>query len=378
MSDESRRFRLGLFVLAGAALLVAGVIAIGAGRLFQKTDPLYCYFSENVQGLERGSSVKFRGVEVGRVDEINVMPEGRIAAVEDTAHGASLVEVVSSLEVDKISDQKGGMVDREQIHASIARRVSQGLRVRIAWKDITGQKYLDLDYVDPAQSPPPRLPFTPPGAYIPTSVTKSISDIQRDVATVTSRLAEVDYKGIADDVRELVQSMRRQSEQLDAAKFNEAAVALRDLARNPKINDVLTRLDTALARVEAASGRIDDLLARPSVATATDDLAASAASLKRLTADLETTVPKMTATLDATLTAANKAIDESRLPETTAAARDAMADVGNTARQLGALRDSARRTLTDIGEASRGLATLVRYLEENPDSLIHGKSEAVR
>src|SRR5882724_889682 len=138
MSDESRRFRLGLFVLSGAALAVAGVIAIGAGRLFQKTDPLYCYFSENVQGLERGSSVKFRGVEVGRVDEINVMPEGRIAAVEDTAQHASLVEVVSSLDVDKISDQKGGMVDREQIHASIARRVSQGLRVRIAWKDITG------------------------------------------------------------------------------------------------------------------------------------------------------------------------------------------------------------------------------------------------
>jgi len=378
MSDESRRFRLGLFVLTGIALAVAGVIAIGAGRLFQKTDPLYCYFSENVQGLERGSSVKFRGVEVGRVEEINVMPEGRIAAVEDTPHGASLVEVVSSLDVDKISDQKGGMIDREQIHASIARRVSQGLRVRIAWKDITGQKYLDLDYVDPALSPPPPLPFTPPGAYIPVAVVKSISDIQRDVATVTSRLAEVDYKAIAEEVRALVASLKKQADSMDAASFNDAAVALRDLARNPKITDALTRLDSTLARVESASTRIDELLARPSVSTAIDDLAASAASMKRLTADLETTVPKMTETLDATLAAARKSIDESKFPETTAAAREVMADVGNTARQMGALRDSARRTLTDIGEASRGLATLVRYLEENPDALIHGKTEAVR
>jgi ABC-type transporter Mla subunit MlaD len=378
MSDESRRFRLGLFVLTGIALAVAGIIAIGAGRLFQKTDPLYCYFSENVQGLERGSSVKFRGVEVGRVEEINVMPEGRIAAVENTPHGASLVEVVSSLDVDKISDQQGGLIDRAQIHASIARRVSQGLRVRIAWKDITGQKYLDLDYVDPAQSPPPPLPFTPPGAYIPVAVTKSISDIQRDVATVTSRLAEVDYKGISEEVRALVASLKKQSDAIDVTKFGDAADAMRDLARNPKITDALTRLDTTLARVESAATRLDEIMARPSVPAAIDDLAASAASLKRLTADLETTVPKMTRTLDETLAAAHKAIDESKLPETTAAARDVMADVGNTARQLGALRDSARRTLTDVGEASRNLATLVRYLEENPDALIHGKTEAVR
>jgi ABC-type transporter Mla subunit MlaD len=378
MSEESRRFRLGVFVISGAALAVSGVIALGAGRLFQKTDPLYCYFQENVQGLERGSSVKFRGVEVGRVDRINVMPEGRIAAAADTPHTVSLIEVVSSLDVDKISDQEGGMVDREQLRASIARRVSQGLRVQIAWKDITGQKYLDLDFVDPAQSPPPPLPFTPPGAYIPAAVTASFTDIQRDVATVAQRLAEVDFKAMSEEARGLVASLRKQSEALDAAKFGEAADAIRDLARNPKIDDALTRLDSTLDHVGRAASRLDDLLARPTMGAAIDDLAASAASLRRLSAQLETEVPKTTAAIDDTLASARRALDDSKLPETTAAARDVMSDVGVAARQLGAMRDSAQHTITEIGQASRTLTALVRYLEENPDALLHGKSEAVR
>ena len=45
--------------------------------------------------------------------------------------------------------------------------------MRIAWKDITGQKYLDLDYFDPQKSPPPALPFDPPGTCIPSANEKS-------------------------------------------------------------------------------------------------------------------------------------------------------------------------------------------------------------
>jgi ABC-type transporter Mla subunit MlaD len=153
---------------------------------------------------------------------------------------------------------------------------------------------------------------------------------------------------------------------------------MRDLARNPKLLDALAHVDSTLARVESASKRLDELLARPSLAASIDDFAASAASLKRMTADLETTIPKLTQNLDATLAAAHRAFEESKLPETTAAARDVMVDVAGAARQLGAMREAARHTLTDLGEASRSLSALVRYIEENPDALIRGKTEAVR
>src|SRR5580765_6688372 len=121
MSDESRRFRLGLFVITGVALFFAGIFALSAGRLFQRTYPLYCYFQENVQGLEQGSAVKFRGVDVGRVESVNVIPQARIASATDGAHGTFTIEVVSKLRVDKISDEAAGAVEPEQINAAIVR-----------------------------------------------------------------------------------------------------------------------------------------------------------------------------------------------------------------------------------------------------------------
>ena len=66
MSEEARRFRLGLFVIGGLVLLALGVFALTAGRLFRRTHTLYCYFQENVQGLEQGGTVvRGRDVAIG-------------------------------------------------------------------------------------------------------------------------------------------------------------------------------------------------------------------------------------------------------------------------------------------------------------------------
>jgi ABC-type transporter Mla subunit MlaD len=382
MSDEARRFRLGLFVIVGICLLAGGVIAVSAGRLFQRTHPVYCYFKESVQGLDQGSAVKFRGVEVGRVDSVNVMPAARIASSSDAPRESALVEVKLDLVVDKISDDTSGIVDRKKIDDAIRRKVAQGLRVRISWKDITGLKYLDLDYVDPKTSKPPELPFTPPGTWIPTSVERSFSDIQRDVATVASQLAQVDIKGIGEEIKGLVTALRSRVEDFDsksvAARVGDAADALRDLAANPKLNGAIAHLESTMTRVDDVAMRLDDLVSRPALANTLEDAAATAASLRKISGDLETAVPKLTQTLDETLASLKRSIEESRLAETSTAARGAVVDVQNAARQISALRETARRTLLDLGGASRGLSQLVRYVEENPDALIHGKLEEAR
>lgn len=382
MSEEARRFRLGLFVIVGLALLLAGILWLGAGRFFEKTHPLYCYFQESVQGLEPGSPVKFRGVQVGRVEAINVMPGARIASATDTPHAASLIEVRCDLFVDKIADKGGVTESDERIDASIAREVAQGLRVRIVWKDITGQKFLDLDYHDPERAPATPPPFDPPGTWIPTAPERSIVDIQRDVAAVASNLAEVDFQAIATDVRAVLASVRARSDELSEArvgeKFADAAEAIAARARDERIDVLTDRAIASLGRIESVASRLDDLLARPSIAAGLDDLADAAASMKRVTATVETEIPRLTQSLQETLDAARAAIDAAKLPETTAAAREAMADAGTASRQVVALRDAARRTLADLSQASRGVAALVRYLEENPAALLRGRTGAER
>lgn len=378
MSTETQRYRLGIFVIAGVALTVVGVAALSAGRLFQETYPLYCYFQESVQGLEPGSPVKFRGVQIGRVEAVNLMPSSRIATQREGSHAESTIEVRSALQYRQITERESSG-DPSAIDKAIRREVEQGLRVSIAWKDITGQKYLDLDYVDPAKSPPATLGFTPPGTYIPTAVETKLADIQRDVANVTSRLAQVDYQGIAQDARAAVTTLRKAIEDLDAAglgaRFGEAADSVRRLASNADLTSAMKRLDAVLEKADAAVARIGDIASRPSVTAGLDDIAASAASLRRMTAQLEESIPRLTKSAEETLASARTAIDAARLQDTTAAVRGTMTETGNAARQVAALREDGRRTLADLGEAARGLARLVKFLEENPDALLRGKTE---
>ena len=72
---ETNYFRIGSFVIVGLALLIMALIIFGSGKLFQKTTYIETYFNESVQGLSVGSLVKYRGMEIGYVKEINFVSQ---------------------------------------------------------------------------------------------------------------------------------------------------------------------------------------------------------------------------------------------------------------------------------------------------------------
>ena len=74
MSTEAKKFRVGVFSIGALVIGVGGLIWIGASRFFEDTVPFVTYFSESVQGLDPGSSVKYRGVPAGRVAKIRIAP----------------------------------------------------------------------------------------------------------------------------------------------------------------------------------------------------------------------------------------------------------------------------------------------------------------
>src|SRR5689334_24962763 len=65
-------FKIGIFVISAVILGVLGVVVLGAGAIFQKKNIAETYIDESVQGLDVGSPVKFRGVPVGRVEDISL------------------------------------------------------------------------------------------------------------------------------------------------------------------------------------------------------------------------------------------------------------------------------------------------------------------
>ena len=81
MARQSTNLFIGLFVILGVVLGVVAIIWVGATSYFQKGDTYISYFDESVQGLQVDSSVKFRGVEVGRVEAIKLTPGDRAKIV---------------------------------------------------------------------------------------------------------------------------------------------------------------------------------------------------------------------------------------------------------------------------------------------------------
>jgi phospholipid/cholesterol/gamma-HCH transport system substrate-binding protein len=88
MATLRTKFSVGLFLIVGVAIIIVGVVWFGMTGYLQKGRLWVAYFDESVQGLDRDSAVKYRGVNVGRVYSIGIAPD------------ENLIEVLMQIDVD--------------------------------------------------------------------------------------------------------------------------------------------------------------------------------------------------------------------------------------------------------------------------------------
>jgi phospholipid/cholesterol/gamma-HCH transport system substrate-binding protein len=86
MASVKTKLAVGLFVVAGFTMVIFAVIWLGMSNYLEKGKFYVAYFDESVQGLDRDSPVKYRGVSIGKVYSIGVAPD------------ANLIEVVLKIE----------------------------------------------------------------------------------------------------------------------------------------------------------------------------------------------------------------------------------------------------------------------------------------
>jgi len=249
-------FKLGLFVIGGALLLLVVLFALGAGRFFQKTYTIETYMNESVNGLEQGSAVKFRGVRVGSVSEIGfvAVKYGR------KAEGHRYVYVECTLDKDLF----GGM-GTKPAEKQAADEVERGLRARPVSQGLTGQLYLGLDYVDPTRNPPLPINWEPGHIYIP-SAPSTLSRVEQAVLGISNTLGGLD----AADLPEAVKSFRR---------FADSASTVLE---GTDAREIGTRLSATLEQTRKLLTRINTLLADPAVDTILPDAAKTMAGARKL------------------------------------------------------------------------------------------------
>ncbi|MGE5842703.1 MAG: MlaD family protein [Deltaproteobacteria bacterium] len=169
MASQKTKFVVGLFLVCGIGIAVLAFIWLGMSRYFEKGRFYVTYFNESVQGLDKDSPVKYRGVSVGRVHSISVAPDSK------------LVKVVLKIETGMVLDTN--------------------IVAQLKFVGITGSVFIELDQKIPGE--PDRSPaLTFPSEYpIVASEPSDLGEILRGIDDILNKIKAVDLEGISTKVK---------------------------------------------------------------------------------------------------------------------------------------------------------------------------------
>lgn len=274
--SKAAYFRIGLFVLVASLLGATGVVVFGAGTFQRKGVILETYVDESVQGLAVGSPVKYRGVQVGKVDSIDFVYLRYGNQWGDEIYKKYGKWVIVRVEVRPETFQSRDKAAHDPAEV-IKLRVDQGLRVRIASQGITGVSYIEADYLDPARNPVFKPEWTPEHLYVP-SAPSTAARLTNSAETVVNSFADAKVDVLAQDVDKLARSLTETIE-----KDVKPALA--------GINKAIEELGPTFKNVGAASEDFGPTLAN--ARKITDDLGPTARDLKATAEKLPSTVDKV-------------------------------------------------------------------------------------
>jgi len=279
MEEKQRYYRLGAFVIVSLTILFAILFILGGRSLFQPTLRFETYFNQSVAGLEIGSPVRFRGVPLGTVADIEtsaVLYERDVPADKLKSYIVVRFELTGT---------------RQRIESwkkDIDHYLARGLRAQTQLAGITGQQYLALDYLDVKTHPPLAYDWKPNFIVIPSAPSLTgeiIAGVQKFMASLNE--AEVDKLG--QNLNKLVVNVNAKLDELDVAQLSAEGVGLLKDARATvqRIDKVVAKapVDQAITNVSSAAGRLDNLLANPGLNHTVDNTAAFTARLRTAAAE---------------------------------------------------------------------------------------------
>ena len=315
MAAEKSYTRLGLFlVIAMVVVLATGLLFIERMRSRQVME-LVTYTQENVAGLDISSPVRYRGVAVGRVSNLQVEPGGRT------------IEIDFELFIDRLTTVGADVTNIQELAKA---GVLERMRAQVVGNPVTGEAYLFLDM--PEKPPPPMaLGFTPRRPYIPSMPTP--------IAELRDRLPEV-LERVEATLQLLRQIVARMPDSLDRADrfFTNVERIVRESELPALSADSRKFFSTTTAQFEAIASNLDGLVGDEG-------------------------------TLSKFADGARAAIDGADLPASGRATRDAMDETRLAAEDL-------RRSLPAIRESLGQLRELARQLQAQPESVVHGIQQA--
>jgi phospholipid/cholesterol/gamma-HCH transport system substrate-binding protein len=290
MRAKKTYFRVGIFVIVGMFIIAAIVIWLGASKYLRKGSIYLTYFDESVQGLQKDSSVKYRGVEVGRILKIGVAPDNK------------LIEVVMKINLRN---------DLERTTMTQLKAVG-----------ITGIVFVELDQQHPeAMKLSPQINFATEYPVIPSRPSET-KQILSGIYDAIDKINDVDFQGISDKIKSTAQS---------ADNFFAGTQTKR----------IMSNLESSTAALDKSMDKLDKIMADGNLGGALAEARQALAEARSLISALNSEVKGMR--LKDTAAKANQVMDD--LDRT---ARTSAVDIQTATENLRRASESLERLLERI------------------------------
>jgi len=297
------------------------VLIFSSGTLFHPLQRSILYFDGSLKGLDVGAPVKFRGVTIGKVDQILIR--------HNQANNDYAMPVIIAVD-KKLAQSKSDEHLRIDSQAHLDENISRGFRGRLdAESLVTGVLYVSLDVVPDA--PPPVLhQLRPQYSEIPT--------IPSEVQQLLANLHRLDLPGISQ-----------------------------------KLNALLTRADTSLGQLDIAqiNAGVTNLLGAANQLVTTPDLTNSVIAARRALNRAEQLLARVDGRVDPLADSVTSTLSDAQ--KTLADVRRVLQNLSGVIGTDTSFHSDLSQALEQLANASRAVADLAEFLQRNPDALLTGR-----
>lgn len=335
-------FKIGLFVISATVIGVIGIVVLGVGSVLQKKSLVETYIDESVQGLDVGSPVKFRGVPIGRVEQISLT-----SAEYQTVRQYVLVRmsISSNMLQFPLNDPNSPVLKRE---------LDRGFRIRLATQGLTGVAYLETDYLDPERNPPLEIDWQPTHPYIP-STRSRITQLSEAVERIVRNIGDVDISRLSESVEKSLAAMTKLADSANLEKIGAQSNAL-------------------LAEVRETNRQVNALVSSPDLKSGLADAAATAGKARQLVERAEKPIERMLVDLPQASESLNRMVTRldavtNDLPETSAQLRQTLQRVN---RLIATQQRDLDRTMENLRVASENIKEITENSKKYPSQTLFG------
>lgn len=318
MGKKANPTVVGAFVLGSLAIVIAIIIGLGSSHLFVREHKFVMFFSSDVNGLNVGAPVKFRGVEIGSVSNI-LLSLGGLGAGNLQSGSEVRIPVIIQLDSRKILARGSelDLDDPKQIEAA----VKIGLRGELKTESLlTGICYIDLDihpdtpikYYLGRNSPYPEIPTVP----------TPLEQAQTALMKIMTAIEKINFDALV-------------------TGLTQTSNAINDLIRSQELRRTIASLDAAAT-----------------------NMSATAQSIKNTSDTLNQEVQPAVEDLRKTTAAARAALQQTQ---------DTLAAVQATLGPNSPVSYELMQTLEQTSETVRSLRQLTDYLQRNPSAVVRGR-----